>query len=198
MKIINTFYGIVVSLLVIAFQQTGCMSQVDRAIILSKFSTLEQGNTLVKAANEAQSVIDKAVLVKDMAQVGLLSKAITPEEYDKTILEQSANSAQAEYDLKNFVNATIARKELKVADQAADILLRQKQIIKDDYELALLDEDLKDAQKALLKERYESVVAQVEGKMHPWRRTVMGVLAATGIIAGLALIKSWLGSEVKN
>jgi len=198
MKVINAFYGVVISLLVIV-QPVNCMSEVDRAIILSGYTaTPEQGKALVKAANEAKEVMDKAVFAWIMAQAGLLSKAITAEEHDKTVLEQSAIIAQVEYGLKNFVNATIARKEIKVEDQTADILLRQKQIIKDDYERALLDKDLSADQQALLKERYESVVAQIEGKMHPWRKTVMGVLAATGIVAGLALIKSWLSSEVKN
>lgn len=202
MKVINIFYGIVVSLLVIPAQQTNCMSQVDRAIILSKYTaTPEQGQLLVKAVNETQEIIGRAVLTAIMAQSSFLVKKITVQEYDETVLEQSSVIAKAEYDLKNIVQATIAGKEikdLKLPDQTADILLRQKQIIKDNYELALLDEDLSDAQKALLKERYENVVAKIESNMHPWRRTVIGVLTATGIIAGLALLKSWFSAETKN
>jgi len=199
MKVINTFYGVVVSLLVVTLQQTNCMSQVDRAIILSSYTaTPEQGQLLVKAAAQAQETIDKAMLTAIMAQSSFLAKQITAQEYDTTIIEQSSVIAKTEYDLKNFVQATIASKEvkdLKLPDQTADILSRQKQIIKDNYELALLDEDLSADQKALLKERYENVVAQIEGTTHPWRKTIIGVLAATGIIAGLVLIKSWFTSE---
>jgi hypothetical protein len=207
MKIINkTFSFIAILFFITIVQQINCVSQVERAFLMSRYvATPEQTSALIKAAKDTKEIIDNAALPTIFAQSDFLARKITAQEYDRIVLEKSAVIAQAEEKLKNLIDAVIISRDGKVEIQQGEVLSRQKQIIKDDYELALLDDELTIKDKALLQERYQTVIKQIDAEMilfggnaYSWKQIAMGVFAATGILAGLTLINNWLQSNVSQ